>query len=107
MKLLLEECLPMDFRHQLVGHDAFTVVYQGWAGIKNGKLLAIAGAEGFDALLTTDGSIPFQQNQSTLPIAVVIMESPSNDLPDLLPLVPKVLDALISLKPRTICHVRR
>jgi hypothetical protein len=89
----------------LTGHDVITVSYRGWAGIKNGRLLSLAAADGFDALVTTDGCIEFQQNLAALPIAVVILESASNDLPDLGPLAPLLLDALKALVPRTVTHV--
>ena len=106
MKLLLDECLPIDFRHYLAGHNAITVVFQGWAGIKNGRLLALAAGSGFEALVTTDGSIEFQQNLASLPVAIVVLEASSNDLSDLLPLVPPLLEALKNFKPRAITHVR-
>jgi len=36
---------------------------------QNGKLLAIAATE-FDAFITVDKNLPFQQNLATLPIAI-------------------------------------
>ena len=42
MKLLLDECLPRRLKRELLGHDVVTVPEMGWAGIKNGPLLAIA-----------------------------------------------------------------
>ena len=29
MKLLLDECVVQDFRHEIVGHDVRTVAYMG------------------------------------------------------------------------------
>ena len=40
----------------LVGHAANSVQRMGWAGIKNGRLLALAAAD-FDVLLTADKGI--------------------------------------------------
>ena len=74
MKLLLDECVHVDFRHSLRGHQVFTVTYLGWKSIKNGKLLAKAAAEGFDAMLTTDRAIEFEQNLSVLPLSLVILD---------------------------------
>ena len=54
MKLLLDEKLPHRLRPLLAGHDVFTVAYMKWAGIENGALLALAVAEGFEALITKD-----------------------------------------------------
>jgi hypothetical protein len=62
MKVLLDENLPHDFRHEIAGHDVFTVDFLGWSGLKNGELLAQAAASGFDALLTMDSGVPYQQN---------------------------------------------
>jgi hypothetical protein len=48
VKLLLDENLPHDLRHHLVGHEVFTVTYMGWSGTKNGALLLLAADAGFD-----------------------------------------------------------
>jgi hypothetical protein len=106
MKLLLDECLPVDLRLLIQGHDVFTVAFMGWKGIKNGQLLALAGNNGFDALITSDSSIERQQNLSTLPLAVVILHALSNDIDDLKPLVPGLHTVLASLVPKSIHHVR-
>jgi hypothetical protein len=76
----------------------------GWAGVKNGKLLALA-ANGFDAFLTVDKNLPYQQNLITLPIAVIVLDAVSNELPALLLLVPALERELSSLKPRTYIRV--
>jgi hypothetical protein len=105
VKLLLDEDLPVDFRHLVTGHDVFTVQYMGWKGTRNGRLLALASAGGFDALITGDGNIEFQQNLSALPVAVVVLH-PRTKLPaDLAPLAPKLLSVLASLPPRVVVHV--
>jgi predicted nuclease of predicted toxin-antitoxin system len=105
MKLLLDENLPHDLRHELASHDVFTAHYQGWAGLKNGPLLSRAAAAGFDALLTLDSGMPHQQNLQNLPLAIVVLRAASNDIDDLRPVVPRLLEALASLRPRTIIHV--
>ncbi len=45
-----------------------------WAGVKNGKLLALAASE-FDAFLTVDKNLPYQQNLTSLPIAVLVLDA--------------------------------
>ena len=69
----------------------------GWAGIKNGALLKLADGR-FDALLTVDQGIEYQQNLSGLSISVVVMLAASNDVDDLRPLLPGVEQALASLR---------
>ena len=41
MKLPLDECVTHDLKRDLVGHDVFTVVEAGFAGLENGDLLAL------------------------------------------------------------------
>jgi len=105
MKLLLDECIPHRVRLHLVGHDAVSVVYMGWGGIKNGRLLALAAADSFEALVTTDRNLEHQQNHATLPLAIVVVEAASNDIGDIVPLVPNLLIALSSLRLRSVTHV--
>ena len=71
MRLLLDESMPRRFRLSLPKHAVRTVVEMGWSGVKNGKLLALAAAE-FDASLTVDKNLPYQQNLTKLPVAVVV-----------------------------------
>ena len=49
----------------------------GWTRLGNGALLRQAAAE-FHAVLTADQNIEFQQNLTTLPIAVVVLVANSN-----------------------------
>lgn len=63
------------------------MVQEGWSGIKNGKLLALAAAR-FDAFITVDKNLPYQQNSSRLP------------------LVPALEEALVKLKPGDVRLVR-
>jgi len=104
MRLLLDECVPKRLKRELHGHEAKTVQDMGWAGIKNGALLQLANGQ-FDALLTVDQGIEYQQNLSGLSISVVIMMAPSNDVDDLRPLLPAVEEALTSLRPGEILRV--
>jgi hypothetical protein len=78
----------------------------GWKGLRNGRLLATAAADGFDLLLTTDGSIEYQQNLATLPLAIVVMEAASNAVADLEPLVSPVLALLTANLSNRVYHVR-
>ena len=105
MKLLLDECLPQDLRHHLPGHDIRTVGYMRWNGIKNGRLLQLAAADRFDALLTTDAGIPHQHNPVTLPLSIIVLDSNSNALPDLLKVAPDLLRILPSIRPCSIVYV--
>lgn len=105
MKLLLDENLPHQLRHELPGHDCFTVAFMGWGGIENGQLLAHAATAAFDALVTKDSNLQYEQNLVNLPIAVVVLRAASNDIDDIRPLLPALLEALSRLQPRRVTRV--
>lgn len=104
MRLLLDESVPTRLRRSLTSHSVKTVVEMGWGGVKNGALLALAAGE-FDAFLTVDKNLPYQQNLATLPIALIVLEANSNELVALLPLVTRLEQALGSLKPCTFVRI--
>ena len=104
MRLLLDECVPARLRQALPSHAVSTVGLQGWSGIKNGKLLALAAA-GFDAFVTVDKNLPYQQNTAALPIAVVVLDAKSNELAYLLPLMPALEAVLKNLAQIGRAHV--
>ena len=76
----------------------------GWSGVKNGKLLALAAVE-FDVFVTVDKNLPYQQNLATLPIAVVVLDARSIELPALLPLMPALELHLSVLTPKTYVRI--
>ena len=104
MRILLDESVPGRLGPLLVGHATNSVQRMGWAGIKNGRLLALAAAD-FDVLLTADKGIEYQQNISALPIAVLIVLARSNRMEDIVPAVPAILAALAELQPRMLRKV--
>lgn len=54
MRILLDECLPVQLRHLFTKHEAFTVSSMQWRSLKNGDLLEAAEREGFDIFMTAD-----------------------------------------------------
>lgn len=96
MRLLLDECLPRQLKRALTGHEAVTVPEAGLAGIKNGALLRNAN-ERFDAFITVDANLRYQQNLTGISLRIIVLRAVSNDMSDLLPLVPATLDALSTL----------
>ena len=105
MKVLLDENLPHQLRHELNPHAVFTVKFMAWSGLKNGVLLARAAAEGFDVMITMDSGVPYQQNLATLPLAVVIFAAVTNDIDDLRPLIPRLLESLRTLAPKSVIRI--
>ena len=94
MRLLLDEMLPRRLAGLLAPEmEAITVRQRGWAAKTNGELLSAAQVE-FDALLTMDRNMPFQQNLANVDLVIVLLEARSNRLEDLSPLVEGAKSAL-------------
>lgn len=106
MRVLLDECFPRALSRDLPGHDVKTVDEAGWAGTKNGELLRVA-AKDFDVLLTVDRNLEYQQNLSGVEIGVIVVDTPSNDVDVLRPMMPAVREALTRVRPGTVIHVGR
>ena len=104
MRILLDECLPRRLNQELVGHDARTVPEMGWASKRNGELLALASGQ-FDIFLTADRNLSYQQDVSGFDIAVVVVVARSNNIDELRPLVPQVLEAFATAKRRAVTMV--
>ena len=105
MRVLLEECVPQKLRRHLTGHVVKTVAEVGRSGIKNGTLLWRA-APTFDALLTVDQGIEYQQDLSRADLGVIVMIAKSNAIDDLRPLVGRVLVALNNVLPGQVIRIK-
>jgi len=77
VKILLDECVDERLVHDLAGHDVLTVRQMGWKGKQNGELLALAEKR-FEAFVTTDRNLSFQQNLTRFSIAVLVLTAPTN-----------------------------
>ncbi len=105
--ILLDEGVPEKLRGEF--SSAFvveTVRYRGWAGKRNGELLALAETD-FDALLTVDKRLRFQQNVAGRSIAVVVLDAIGTKFSDLLPLLPEAEEALRHANPGDVIVVAR
>lgn len=78
MRLLLDENLPKRLKLDFPEHEVFTVRDKGWHGVKNGELLRLLTKEGFDALLTFDKNLKYQQNFSKYSVTVFVLSARIN-----------------------------
>lgn len=104
MRLLFDESLPWRLARLLEEHAVESVQRTGWAGIKNGELLKLAASR-FDAFITADQNIQYQQNLSTLPLTVYVLAARSTAFADLAPLIPELLRLLSNHQARTLVRV--
>jgi PIN like domain len=105
MRILLDECAPRRLRRDLPGHHVRTVPEMGWSGKKNGELLALMTAQGFEVLLTVDQGLRYQQDLQAAGIALIVLVAASNRLADLAPLMPSVQAALGSISPGDVVEI--
>jgi hypothetical protein len=105
MRILLDECVPKPFKRQFDDLDLKTVREMGWSGTKNGALLRLMSESGFTILLTSDRNIRYEQNLQQTGIAVIVMIAPTNRLVDLLSLISKVRETLLTIKPGELIEV--
>ena len=75
-----------------------------WKGRKNGDLLALARDE-FDALITLDKDIPYQQNITPSDVGVMILVARTSSIASLRPLVPQILERLRTIRRGEIVHI--
>ncbi len=97
MRVLLDECLPKRLKQWIAGHEVVTVPEAGWAGKDNGELLTLAIGQ-FEVFLTVDQNLAAQQDLGRAGLAVIVLRARSNRLQDLEPLIPKVMQALESIR---------
>ena len=93
MNILLDECVDRRLARDLTGHAVTTVPRRGWAGIKNGDLLALAEKE-FDVFVTVDRKIAIEQDLTRFTLAVVLLRAQTNRLEHIRPLAAALLEQL-------------
>jgi hypothetical protein len=74
VRILIDECVPRQIRSHLPGHFVRTAREAGFAGYKNGQLIAVA-EEGFDLLITADKNLRYQQNLESRVISILLLST--------------------------------
>lgn len=77
MKVLFDQGTPVPLREFLSGHEVSTAYELGWSALRNGELLAMAEAGGFQVFVTTDNNLRYQQNLQERRIAIVVLSTTS------------------------------
>jgi hypothetical protein len=96
MKVLFDQGTPAPLRLHLTGHHVRTAHEMNWSNLKNGELLRAAENE-FDALVTTDRNLRYQQNLQGRRLALLVL--PTTSWPRLKEASRLILDALNQLQP--------
>jgi glutamate racemase len=77
VKILFDQGTPVPLRKHLTEHEISTAFEKSWSHLRNGELLQQAEDEGFEALVTTDQNLRYQQNLQERKIAIVVLMSTS------------------------------
>jgi hypothetical protein len=96
MNILLDACVPRPLRNFLTAHTVRTAQEMGWGQLKNGALLRAAEGE-FQAFITSDQNLRYQQNLAGRTLAILVL--PTNDWPVLKRMGQKIADQTDALKP--------
>ncbi|MBL8877199.1 MAG: hypothetical protein JNM86_15510 [Phycisphaerae bacterium] len=76
MKLLFDQGTPAPLRRGLTAHIVKTAREMNWDELGNGDLLRAAEYT-FDALVTTDQNLKYQQNRSGRKLAILVLPTTS------------------------------
>ena len=75
MKILFDQNAPRSLARFLTKHSVTRSAELGWEQLKNGDLLTAAEEHGFDAMVTADRSLFYQQNFNNRKLAIVVLPS--------------------------------
>lgn len=73
MRVLFDHNVPKKLRSLLPGHNVSTAREMGWDTLKNGDLMTVAEDSGFEAMVTGDKNISYQQNLEGRRLALVVL----------------------------------
>ena len=96
MKILFDQGTLAPLRKILVPHSVSTAFEMGWAELANGDLLETA-EKVFDAFITTDKNLRYQQNLSGRQLAILVL--PTTSWPEIQKHLGPISDAVNALKP--------
>ncbi len=96
MKILFDECMPQPLRRRLAEFEISTAQEMGWGRVKNGDLLKLA-EDKFDAFLTSDQQLKYQQNFKGRKLAILVLST--NRWPQVKARTQEIIAAVLALKP--------
>ena len=103
MRILFDHGTPVPLRRVLGGHSVSTAFELGWTELDNGALLKAAEAK-FDALVTTDQNLRYQQNLTGRMLAILVL--PTTSWPAIRLHAEQVAVAIDALRPGDFVELR-
>lgn len=91
MLILFDNGTPRGLARFLIGHSVEEARTRGWEELANGDLIDAAEKAGFQAMVTTDKNIRYQQNLAARKIALVVLKNSQ------WPMVKRVADRIAAI----------
>jgi hypothetical protein len=105
VKILLDHNLDWRLSRYLPNHEVVSARQRGWDSYRNGRLLTVAEAEGFEVLLTGDTNVNYQQNFSFRSICLIVLRAYNNKRKTHIEMMPDVNQVLLSIQPGEVVEV--
>jgi len=102
MKILFDHGTPAPLRRALTGHTLSTAYEMGWTELDNGALLKAAETE-FEALITTNQNLRYQQNLTGQRLAILVL--PTTSWPKIRAHEAEVVAAVSALRPGDVVEL--
>lgn len=96
MRILFDHGVPAPLRDSLADHTVATAYEMGWAALDNGALLSLVEGA-FDALVTTDQNLEYQQNLAGRRLAILV--PPTTSWPKIQAHIAEIVGAIGRLRP--------
>jgi len=77
MNVLFDQGTPVPLRRHLHSHLVDTCAERGWSALENGDLLGQAETASYDAFITTDQNLQYQQNLTDRAIRILVLKTTS------------------------------
>jgi len=78
------------------GHEVYNVDDMGWRGFKDSEILRLAENHPFDAFITADKNLRYQQNLVGKRLRIIVLDARSNRPDYLLPLMERISEVITS-----------
>src|SRR3989454_10267818 len=99
MRILFDQGTPVPLRRALTAHTVSTAFEMGWSNLDNGVLLTET-EKAFDAFITTDQNLRYQQNLAGRRLAILVL--PTTSWPRIRAHQEQVVAAIDALRPGEI-----
>ena len=97
MRILLDENMPPQFRHNFPEHEVRSAQFMGWLGRQNGELVRL-GRDTFDVMITKDKTIERDARPTPEDVGIIILVPEDQGMLTLTLLVPQILEVLQTIQ---------